>query len=106
MAVQADPDISVLFPVGLEERIVEGMGVNAGLPLLVDLAVTGATGLGSQAVDPRWGRLVGDRPGLNGPETENHRGPHLGIKEKDKDRSPRHAFQTERPSSSHTGRPT
>src|SRR3954469_8099213 len=44
MAVQANPDILVLFPIRLKKWIVVGAGMNARLPFFINLPVALATG--------------------------------------------------------------
>src|SRR5213593_2773318 len=71
MTVQTDPDIAVPLPVGLKEWVLVGPCVDAGLPFLIDLTVTGSTGFGPQTVNPLRSLLVGNGFGIIGPETKN-----------------------------------
>src|SRR5574341_1962507 len=59
MAIEADPDIVIPFPVGLEKRIVIRSSVDAAPPFIVDLSMTLPARFGSQAVKPRRDRLIG-----------------------------------------------
>ena len=75
VAVQADPHLAVLPPVGAEEWIGIGLCVIGGLPLLVDLAMALAAVLGFQARDA--GRNFLERDGLGEilSQAENNFGP-------------------------------
>src|SRR5207245_7927343 len=75
VAVQTDPDLAVLPPVGSEEGIGEGLGVIGGLPLLVDLAMALPALFGFQAGEA-GGHLLG-RDGLGEilSQAENNFGP-------------------------------
>src|SRR5256712_11998344 len=63
VAVQTDPDLAVLPPVGAEEGIGKRLGAIGGLPLLVDLAMAPPAFLGSQAGEAGGELLVPDGPG-------------------------------------------
>ena len=79
VTVQADPDILVLFPVGLKEWILIGMGMDTRFPLIVDLAMALPTGLGLQARETFRNLLEWNRTGIIRPQPENHDRFDLGV---------------------------
>src|SRR6266545_5453197 len=79
MAIQTDPNVLILLPIGLEERIVIGTGVNTGLPFVIDFTVTLPAGLGFETRQPLRHSLKGNCMGIVRTQSEDHDGLDLGV---------------------------
>ena len=79
VTVQADPDVFILCPIGLEKGIRIGLSMDAGFPFVVDVDMADSAGLRLQAHETVGNFLMGDGMGVIFTQAEDDDWFHFGI---------------------------
>jgi len=79
MTVQADPDVFILRPIGLEKWIRIGLSMDAGFPFVVDVDMADSAGLRLQAHETVGNFLMGDGMGIIFTQAEDDDWLYFGI---------------------------
>ncbi len=64
VAVETDPGVFILGPIGMEERVLVGIRMNARFPFVIDFGMTGAARFRLQACKALRNLLIGNRMGI------------------------------------------